>query len=427
VDAGSTDSGPYYLGAGVSKMTRKAVKRDLRQLMIGRAKLQVPLLVGSCGTSGTDAGVDWMAEICAEIAAEESQTVKVALLYSEQSPSVLSDYLRKGAISPLSPADPLTLERLQSCDHVVALMGYEPYAAAIEAGADIVLGGRTTDTAVIAAVPLMRGLPVGPTWHAAKTAECGGLCTTRSRQGGVLLTIHAEGFDVEPLDADNSCTPWSVSAHMLYENSDPFELREPGVILDAREAVYTPLDARTVRVTGSTHRLMPYTMKLEGAGAAGFRTMVFSAIADPKILANLDRFLDNLRSYLNGSIASVLGYQADKYDLDIRAYGANALAQPGASPPVSTPAEVGLMTLVTAPSQEVADEIAKFCNPILLHFPLDPDDPMPSFAFPFSPAEAQLGQFYEFRLQHVVAIDDPLELVRFADFTVDRGERHVAA
>src|SRR4030081_1315214 len=69
VDAGSTDSGPYYLGAGVTRMTRKAVKRDRRQLMVGRAQVGIPLLIGSCGTSGTDAGVDWLVEICAEIAA----------------------------------------------------------------------------------------------------------------------------------------------------------------------------------------------------------------------------------------------------------------------------------------------------------------------------------------------------------------------
>ncbi|MBS0276543.1 MAG: acyclic terpene utilization AtuA family protein [Proteobacteria bacterium] len=427
VDAGSTDSGPYYLGAAVSKMTRKAVKRDLRQLMIGRASLGIPLLVGSCGTSGTDTGVDWMADICAEIAAEEGQTVNVGLLYSEQSPEILAGYLRKGAITPLSPADPLTLKQLQSCDHVVALMGYEPFAQAIEAGADIVLAGRTTDTAVLAAVPLMKGLPPGPSWHAAKTAECGGLCTTRSRQGGVMLSVDEEGFDIEPLGADNSCTPWSVSAHMLYENSDPFELREPGVVLDARNAAYVPLDARSVRVTGSAHTLAPYTMKLEGAGAVGHRTMVFSAIADPKVLASLRTFLEVLRNHLTSSIGSVLGYQPDMYDLEIRAYGANALAQTGAPPPTIPPVEVGLMTIATAPTQEMATEIAKFCNPVLLHFPLNPDDPMPSFAFPFSPAEAVLGKHYEFKLQHVVAVDDPLELVRVANFTVKHGVRCAAA
>jgi hypothetical protein len=290
-----------------------------------------------------------------------------------------------------------------------------------------VLAGRTTDTAVLAAVPLMRGLPIGPSWHAAKTAECGGLCTTKSRQGGVMLTIHDGGFDVEPLAADNSCTPYSVSAHMLYENADPFELREPGVILNAHPAVYTALDDRTVRVTGSTHTPMPYTLKLEGSGAIGFRTMVFSAIADPRIMAELDRFLANLRGHLEKGVATVLGYGPGDYDLDIRAYGASALAQPGSPPPASPPREVGLMALVTASDQETATEIAKFCNPVLLHFPLNPEDPMPSFAFPFSPAEVELGRLYEFKLQHVVATDDPLELVRTSFFTVNQGVRRAVA
>lgn len=427
VDAGSTDSGPYYLGAGVSKMTRKAVKRDLRQLMIGRAALGIPLLIGSCATSGTDAGVDWMAEICAEIAAEEGQSVRVALLYSEQDPVVLGGYLDRGAISPLPPADPLTRETLDACAHVVGLLGYEPFAKALDAGADIVLAGRTTDTAVLAAVPLMRGLPAGPSWHAAKTAECGGLCTTKTRQGGVMLSIDAGGFEVEPLEATNTCTPWSVSAHMLYENSDPHRLREPGVLLDAEAAVYTALDERTVRVTGSTHEATPYTLKLEGSGPVGYRTMVFSAIADPKILASLDVFLSRLTKRLVAGITTVLGYAPDTYDLDIRPYGAGALAQPGQPKPAAPPQEVGLMALVTASTQEMATEVAMFANPLLLHFPLNPDDPMPSFAFPFSPAEVELGALYEFKLQHVVHVDDPSELVRTRTMVIEEGVRRADA
>lgn len=418
VDAGSTDSGPFYLGAAQSKMTRKATKRDLRQLMLGRARLGIPLLIGSCGTSGTDAGVDWMAEICAEIAREEGLSATVALLYSEQEGAVLRARLDEGAVTPLAPAGPLTGDCIDECSHVVALMGYEPYAEAIAAGADIVLGGRTTDTAVLAAVPLMRGSPSGPCWHAAKIAECGGLCTTQSRKGGVLLTIDEDGFTVEPLQADNSCTPYSVSAHMLYENADPYELKEPGVVLDASPARYDALDERRVRVTGSVARAVPYTMKLEGSGAIGYRTMVFSGISDPKIMANLGDYLDRLRAFLAKGIDGVLGYAADDYDLEIRAYGANALSPTGASLDGEPPREVGLMTLVTADAQDVATEIAKYCNPYLLHFPLDPSDPLPSFALAFSPAEVELGKLYEFKLNHVVATSSPTELVRRRILTV---------
>jgi hypothetical protein len=168
-------------------------------------------------------------------------------------------------------------------------------------------------------------------------------------------------------------------------------------------------------------------MKLEGSGRAGYRTMVFSAIADPKILAELETWLGRLRQRLVSGIQSVLGYASEAYDLELRPYGWNALAPPGTPLPAGPPQEVGLMALVSAEAQDQATEIAKFCNPMLLHFPLNPDDPMPSFAFPFSPAEVELGPMYEFKLNHVVSLDDPLELTRTTIFTTGRGERRAVA
>ena len=409
IDGGSTDSGPHYLGTATSKMTRQATKQDLRQMMLARDKLGVPLLVGSCGTSGADAGVDWMADIAREIAQEEGLTARLALVYSEVTAEQLIPLLEAGRIEALEPALPLTRERLLECDHIVGLLGYEPLAAAIAEGADIVLSGRTTDTAVLSAVPLMQGFAAGASWHAAKTAECGGLCTVHTRLGGVMLSIDAEGFDIEPLHAANQCTPYTVSAHLLYENSDPFRLREPGVMLDASDAEYRAIDARTVRVTGSRAEPMPYTVKLEGSGAGGYRTMVFSAIADPKLLARFDEWLGNLEAFLREGIARVMGVDEDGYGIEFRAYGKNAINPvPAAAPPH----EVGLMTLVWAPTQKLATEIAKYCNPFILHFPLNLDDPLPSFAFPFSPAEVELGCHYEFKLNHVVHIDRPDQLAR---------------
>ena len=37
---------------------------------------------------------------------------------------------------------------------------------------------------------------------------------------------------------------------------------------------------------------------------------------------------------------------------------------------------------------------------------------MPSYAFPFSPAEVERGAVYAFHLNHVVETDGPFELVR---------------
>ena len=53
-DAGSTDSGPAYLATGRAKYSRDAVKHDLAILMRAQARAGIPLLIGSCGTSGSD-------------------------------------------------------------------------------------------------------------------------------------------------------------------------------------------------------------------------------------------------------------------------------------------------------------------------------------------------------------------------------------
>ena len=111
------------------------------------------------------------------------------MIYSEQSLADLKARNAGGLVTPLPPAGPLSDESLDACNHIVALLGPEPYMAAIAAGADIVLGGRTTDTAVLAAVPLMRGADVAAAWHAAKIAECGGLCTINPTSPGVMMSI----------------------------------------------------------------------------------------------------------------------------------------------------------------------------------------------------------------------------------------------
>jgi hypothetical protein len=40
--------------------------------------------------------------------------------------------------------------------------------------------------------------------------------------------------------------------------------------------------------------------------------------------------------------------------------------------------------------------------------PLTEDEPMPTFAFPFSPAETDRGPLYEFCLHHVCELDTPM-------------------
>ena len=51
-------------------------------------------------------------------------------------------------------------------------------------------------------------------------------------------------------------------------------------------------------------------------------------------------------------------------------------------------------------------------NPFLLHHPLTEQEEQPTFAFPFSPAEIDRGAIYEFCLNHVMILDDPMAAFR---------------
>ena len=54
IDGGSTDSGPSYLGQGVSKYSTGSTKSEWRDLMLARAAAKVPLVIGTAGTCGAD-------------------------------------------------------------------------------------------------------------------------------------------------------------------------------------------------------------------------------------------------------------------------------------------------------------------------------------------------------------------------------------
>jgi hypothetical protein len=68
VDAGSTDTGPFYLGAGKSFTSRVAVKRDLKLMLEAALELHVPCIIGTAGGCGAREHVAWNESIIREIA-----------------------------------------------------------------------------------------------------------------------------------------------------------------------------------------------------------------------------------------------------------------------------------------------------------------------------------------------------------------------
>jgi hypothetical protein len=359
------------------------------------------------------------------IATEEGCSFRLACIYSEQSADDVLKALNAGRVHPLPPCGPLDEATLRSCTHIVGLMGHEPFVAAMRAGADVMLAGRATDTSMVAALALMRGLPAGPAWHAAKTVECAGMCTTTSRgiagSGPVYVVIDGGGFTVTPLNPEAACTPMSVAAHMLYENADPIALREPPGTLDTSAARYIPLSDRTVRVEGSRFVESAPTIKLEGSALVGYETISLVGISDPHVLAQLDVWIATFTEYLSERVKAVLGLEGHHYRFTLRCYGSNAVLGPLQPESRTAPREVGILLKVRAEDQLTATAIAKLANPALLHLPLPGMTMMPSYAFATSPPEIERGPAYEFVLNHVVEVDRGEDMFRTSFSEVNHG------
>lgn len=413
-DGGSTDSGPSYLGTGAPKNPREAIKHDLALMIKGAHKLGIPAMVGTCGTCGTDTGVDLYADIAEEIFREEGFSMKVAKIYTQQDPQMLKAKWKQGKIHELEGAPKITENTFDECSNIVALAGAEPFIKALKDGAQVILCGRATDTADIAALPIMRGCHPGASWHAAKTIECGAQCLTKFLTKCIMAEIDEKGFKVYPVtdDPDTKATPYTIAAHMIYENADPYRLTEPSGILDTSGAVYTQIDDRSVYVEGSTFtHSKQYTMKLEGAGPAGFQTVTMMGIVNKRVCADPETWMNNMAKAQVIKLAE-MGIPSTEYDFDLKPYGYNAVT--GVKPKKGTPPprEIGMMLTVTAETQKLATSVSKVFGPGMLHYPVGDGEQAPSFAFPFSPSYIEKGAIYEFKLHHVIDVDDPLELCR---------------
>jgi hypothetical protein len=414
-DGGSTDAGPAHLGSGEPHFSREGTKRDLRLMLRGRDRIDVPLIVGSCGFG--DAGVDWMRDIALEIAREEGLRFRLALVRSEQDKAYLKRRLREGRIIPLNPAPPISEQVIDRSSHIVGMMGHEPIAAAIEGGAQVVLAGRASDTSLFSTVPLIRGAGAGPAWHAAKILECGTACVVqRKRPDSIMAWIRDDHFDVEPMDMDVACTPQSVASHTLYENADPFLITEPNGTIDSHGSRYEALDGRAVRVYGSEFRAADRTtIKLEGAELAGYQAIIIGGVREPYIIRQLDSWLAAMQEKFAARVQEMFGGRLgpDDYDIHVRVYGRDGVMGKLEPKAHEVGHEIGLLFTITTAEEGATDAIAKTFAHFALHYPIPEWRGLISgIAFPMAPSHVNRGPVYRFNLNHIVVPDSPTEMFR---------------
>ena len=407
-DGGSTDPGPYYLGSGIPFTNATAVKRDMTLMLKAACELGIPLVVGTAGGCGADVHVAREVEIIRGIAKEQKLSFKMAVISSEFQKEELVEYLHQGRIEKLGPAPEVTEADIQDSTHIVAQMGIEPIIRALDQGAQVVICGRCYDPAAFAAPAIRLGYDTALALHLGKILECAAICATPGSASDCIMGYLGEDyFCVEPLNPDRKCTPTSVSAHTLYEKSNPYILPGPGGHLDLSECVFTADSDRRVRVTGS--KFVPEavpSVKLEGAKTAGCRTISICGNRDPIFISQIDDILENVKKRTAANLSADFSYQ-----LDFIVYGKNGVMGQLEPSKQITSHEIGIVIDVVADTQEQAAAVCSVARSTLLHYGYPGRIATAgNLAFPFSPSDIKVGPIYVFSVYALLRSEDPLSL-----------------
>ena len=416
-DSGSCDVGPVPLGADISSSPRRWQMDDLETMLLASRRLGVPMIVGSAGDTGSNSRVDLFIGIIQDLAEKHRLArFRVGYFYSEVSKDALRRRIVAGdQITGLDGRPPLDLASLEATDHVVAMAGIHPYLDLLDQGADVIIGGRSSDCAIFAAPAIRQGFPEGLAYFYGKVLECASFCA--EPYGGkesVLGEITMDDVKIAALLPEQRCTVASVAGHAMYERANPFYEYFLGGHIDMSRCHYEQYDGRTVRVTGPTYvPASELQVKLEGAGKIGERYVGIVGIRDPYTIVNIDR----VTSWARQQVAESFGDTG--YELHFTIYGRNAIlgereplkARPGH--------ELGVVVQGVAPTKAMAEEVCMIATRQMFYARLPEvkgtaggvafllDEVMPA-----SPA-------YLWTVNHTMRLDDPLEL--FPTFIVEAG------
>lgn len=409
VDAGSTDSGPYKLGAGMAIVSRQATKKDLLPILVGGHRQNLPVIIGSAGGAGARTHVDWSMEVIEEIVREKGLSLDAAVIYADIDRDHLHRKLEEDRIEPLGPVPELTHAAIDGAVRIVGQMGCEPIIGALDHGAELIVAGRAYDPAPFAALPIHRGFDPALALHLGKILECGALCAAPgTTKDAILGCLRDDHFIVEALDDGRSCHPTSVAAHTLYEKDHPYLLHGPGTLLDLSGCTFDAHGEKGVRVSGSrvsaTER---YAVKLEGAAQVAFRTIFIAGVRDPILIENIDEITRGVASQIREDYREL---PESDYRVLFHLYGKNAVM--GRLEPLEEPGhEIGVVMEVVASTQELASAICARARSTMLHYPYPGrKSTAGNLAFLYSPSDIPCGPVYKFSVYHLVEVDDPCEL-----------------
>ena len=159
-DSGSDDVGPVPLGSDTSTSPEAWQRHDLEQMLLAARRLGVPMIIGSAGDTGSNSRVERYVEIIRDLARQHRLApFRLGYFHSEIPVGWLRGQMQRGqVVSGLDGFEDLTLAELDATERVVAMAGVHPYLELLRQGADVIIGGRSSDAAANTALR-----PIAPT------------------------------------------------------------------------------------------------------------------------------------------------------------------------------------------------------------------------------------------------------------------------
>ncbi|MBE2241934.1 MAG: DUF4387 family protein [Burkholderiaceae bacterium] len=343
-DAGSMDAGPYFLGTGTQYFEREAVKADYTHMVRAGLATGAPVILGSCGMAGGDRNLQWMLDVAKEVFGELGvRDAKVATIGAELDPEVVIAELKRGALRPTGDGPTLDENALRQ-SAIAGQMGIHPILTALQAGAKYIFAGRSCDVALFAADMVRRGIDAGLAYHVGHVLECGALaCDPGSPSDCLVAEVYDDGSAVFVApNPERRCTPYSIAAHSLYEESHPqLQFYPEGVLLMDRTEFFAR-DARSAGIRGSRFihagAPWPWSIKLEGSRRLGARKV---------------------------SLIHIDAADLPKVPADVLVYGRNGVMRRAVE---GAERELGLIVETTAKSKVAAETLASLLTHYLIHF-----------------------------------------------------------
>ena len=351
--------------------------RDFPPLIARVAKLMRDRDVKVIANAG---GVNPIA--CAREVRRLAPQLKVAVVLGDDIHSRLDDLLERNIfLNNMETGQPLSdiRDRILSAN---AYIGAFPLAEALATGADVVIAGRSTDTA-LALAPMVHRFDWKDTdWNllaagtiAGHIVECGAQCTGGNCQVDWqnIPDMANVGYPIIEADPDGTfvitkhkntggrITTDVLKEQLLYELGDPAEYITPDCVADFTSIHLTGAGTDRVRVSGIQGGPPTMFLKVSISYSDGWKALGTLVYSWPDALAKAKAADSIVRERLRN-----LGLEFE--DIYTEFFGYNACHGPAARPP-DDPPEIQLRIGVRGHDRKAVDRFTRELIPLVLNGP----------------------------------------------------------